>query len=103
MLLTEEQARAKWCPHARTSWDGSPTYNRDSRVGTLPPSTLCVASECMSWRWARYPSVTLDCEEEADFGAKYHDDAYVRRELPNGFIQYTPNNGFCGIAGKVEG
>lgn len=49
MLLTEDQARTKWCPHALQS-DTSAGYNRTTK-GAVLGTCLCVASECMAWRW----------------------------------------------------
>ncbi len=53
MVLTEAEARTKWCPFAypnqsrgkgdRTSW----TLDHINR------SANCIASECMAWRWTR--------------------------------------------------
>lgn len=51
MILTEAEARQKWCPHVRM---GSVGHNRWS--DTSDPIGLagceCVASSCMSWCWA---------------------------------------------------
>lgn len=47
-MLTEEQAKLKWCPHQRHSEQGvGGSYNRPSSGGFS-----CIASECMAWRWA---------------------------------------------------
>ena len=49
MLLTEEQARQKWCPFATTtSLSGGRIF--DTR-GESKGFTLCIASACMAWRW----------------------------------------------------
>ncbi len=37
-LLTEDEARAKWCP-----------------MGDGAGADSCVASSCMAWRWHRRP------------------------------------------------
>lgn len=54
MILTEEEARTKWCPEVRfvigpntPTWQGSWW---DSRGETGKPP-LCIASNCMMWRW----------------------------------------------------
>ncbi len=54
-LLTEDEARAKWCPYAR-SWappdEGGAGGNRVTR-GKPDQDCLCIASDCMAWRDAR--------------------------------------------------
>lgn len=53
-MNTEEQAKAKWCPFARSStpvdsgWSGS--YNRPVSLDASDPSIQCIGSECMAWR-----------------------------------------------------
>lgn len=67
MILTEEAAKAKWCPHARVIFnhrtDGSaahpPThaataYNRSSDP---MPLSNCLGSGCMAWCWVNTPAV----------------------------------------------
>ncbi|WP_188260832.1 hypothetical protein [Azospirillum tabaci] len=53
MLMTEEQARTKWCPKARASDQAEPPLSIN-RVRTNKPDgdCLCIASDCMAWRWA---------------------------------------------------
>lgn len=79
MLLTEEQARTKWCPHARVVEVGDDElhgpfnrYHLDADA-TFSGIAKCIASECMAWRWL------------------------------NRHEQGAQDGGFCGIAGKVEG
>lgn len=44
--MTEDEAKTKWCPHARV-WNGEGTaYNRDFNHGES-----CFGSACMMWRW----------------------------------------------------
>ena len=56
MLLTEAEARLKWCPYARgENWNDfrdaqrSFTANR-SQSGDSLGSCRCIASVCMAWR-----------------------------------------------------
>jgi hypothetical protein len=58
-MMTEEQAKTKWCPNARhvTSDDaGMPAANRmgpeNGGIGGLPWNK-CVASDCMAWRFTK--------------------------------------------------
>ena len=49
--MTEEEARSKWCPQARTYDEGSVapvTLNRDFD-GDIFNSCNCIASDCMMW------------------------------------------------------
>lgn len=72
MLVTEEEAKTKWCPFARKlldSCNGRASYNikdDDERI-------RCVASGCMAWRWNN------------------------QRTFPD-----TGNKGDCGLAGRPE-
>ena len=86
MLLTEKEAKGKWCPHARTlnveSMEGTDgvyynmgpawavSHNRygnniKDRVGgttlrhEIVPGAKCIASKCMAWEWSR-----LNAEED---------------------------------------
>lgn len=46
MLVTETEAKTKWCPMIRIS-DGSNTLG----VGRQDPLCRCIASGCMMWQW----------------------------------------------------
>ena len=47
-MMTEAEAREKWCPHVRFSqWAEGIVNNR----GDLNGKHNCLASECMAWRW----------------------------------------------------
>ena len=70
MLLTEAEARTRWCPHALA---GSPIFNRRAD-GEPTPLCRCIASSCMAWRWH---SEGLD----ENYGPK------------------EPTRGYCGLAG----
>ena len=88
MLLTEEQAREKWCPFSKsvavgTRENGSPyqsgnrvrAHQGTSAIGPIsfpaqmnPETCRCIASDCMAWRWA----------------------------------MKSINEGYCGLAGKAK-
>jgi len=64
--MTTEEAKTKWCPMARTAaiitnesdeiTDIKSAYNKVSQPEgfIVPASCLCIASECMMWRWNEY-------------------------------------------------
>lgn len=83
MLVTESQAKTKWCPMVRYTvsdviGDATPPRNRwvSSDDKNLNPSaSCCIGRECMMWQWAE----------------AFHEDFGV-----------TPDEGslgFCGLAG----
>ena len=91
-MMTEDEARTKWCPHARllTASErdrvepGLPVgYNRHpSTVGVIFGAARCLASDCMAWRW----SVTPIEAERANADERNSVKAVA--------------TGFCGMAGR---
>ena len=81
MILTEQEAKSKWCPMARVAVQVSPdcAFNRHGWDAN------CSASECMAWRWH-------DLAEKwvTDIEGHYKDGIY-----------HDPR-GFCGLAGRPE-
>jgi hypothetical protein len=48
MILTEAEAKTKWCPFSRIGAYGQ-NRNQDPPVDFREPCT-CIASRCMAWR-----------------------------------------------------
>jgi hypothetical protein len=88
-MMTEEEARGKWCPASRYSAHDEPSSNRwkqslplDEPHATNPVPCRCIASACMWWRWVQgEPDPTDDDPFRAE-----------TRRLP-------PSLGYCGAAG----
>lgn len=49
MLITEEEAKKKWCPELRL--DGSNASMLDTGY-VVYESSPCIVSGCMMWRWS---------------------------------------------------
>jgi len=82
MILTEEQAKKKWCPFAMVpehNEQSDPSRNRWASGDQLKTAN-CIASMCMAWRWEMTPN-----EASSATNAKQ-----IK-------IQGT---GYCGLAGK---
>ncbi len=46
--MTEDEAKLKWCPHARVSHDGTGNrYAMDTDYSTKSAFATCIASDCM--------------------------------------------------------
>ena len=52
--MTEEEAKTKWCPKAR-SYDLGVSANRLSANGEPMKECFCIASKCMAWEWRVQP------------------------------------------------
>ncbi|MGJ4855555.1 hypothetical protein ACN6KF_001501 [Labrys sp. La1] len=116
MLVTETEAKARWCPHARQIHQGDIEmlpHNRSARGWET-----CVGSGCMAWRQGAPLRETL---------RNFHINpevfplpGYIRR-YPDGWqYSHTDNDngatfdllhrlkpdaepvGYCGLAGRVE-
>ena len=85
MLLTEEEAKTKWCPYrnARPEWPFPSISGPDVENLTIAQSPFnCIASQCMAWQWT---------------GCEKHPDGTIRAP---GLVPDLPKVGFCGLAGK---
>lgn len=53
--MKESEARQKWCPMARVDMypdgEGLAGLNRNTNNERVRDRALCVASDCMMWRW----------------------------------------------------
>ncbi len=76
--MTEQEAKAKWCPAARIDSTGSNRPNPGPAVDVQGGWAPCIGSACMAWRWDVSP-----------------ENANRQR----GSIYEKPG-GFCGLAGK---
>ena len=86
-MLTEDEAKTKWCPHAvasHTDPRGHSKY-KNERLG-LPEDTFvhaCIGSACMAWRWADGPHDDVDGDTRLD-----------------GTVAKA--QGYCGLAGPAS-
>jgi hypothetical protein len=95
MLVTEEQAREKWCPFVRFDDEGCNRHyvqahhipETDEQVArhsdNNPVYARCVASSCMAWRWSDQRKEVIEA---------------------GGYDQQTPEKlvrmGWCGLTGE---
>jgi hypothetical protein len=50
-LLTEDEAKTKWCPLARATNLGDLPVSVNRRGNAPDTDCLCIASACMAWRF----------------------------------------------------
>lgn len=76
-MLTEEEAKTKWCPFVRLTraGTGSIVNNRGKWSDNI---NRCIASQCMAWRIGKEKAKP----QRAGYPTEYE------------------NTGFCGLAGK---
>ena len=76
--MTEEEAKTKWCPHARIpSGEPAVAVNRPEPYDNDVPH--CLGSFCMAWRWL-------------------HKAGTDENDQPNYYA--GPWQGYCGLAGR---
>lgn len=86
MILTEEDAKTKWCPHVRASaFIRGAAVNRQS--GFPGDEMNCIASRCSQWRWMQKPNPNFHPMMDA-----------VTTKIPKHLVDET--RGYCGLAGK---
>lgn len=81
--LTEDQAKGKWCPHARVRGKGS----EFSSCNRVPPNFLarCIGSQCMMWRGAG---------QQREVIRNYHDNPSVKRITAPSVSYHTYEGGW---------
>jgi len=88
VILSEEEAKTKWCPMVRYSQNFNDlTSNRPGEYD----HPYCMASDCMMWRWENQEAWIDRIEEMRKTSPKMS-----TQELSEIF----PRKGFCGLGGK---
>lgn len=92
MILTEDEAKKKWCPEVRTGLTAGMAVNHhvggvygNKHAGDVHDETRCIASGCMMWRWKGWNSDKYPSIYEAQ-----------KKDAGPDPIRY----GFCGKAGR---
>ena len=91
--MTEDEAKTKWCPHARTARDGEDfAANRDRDGVPIDRKHTCITSDCMAWRevWEDIPILK-------NGRAVAPGEAYFKRDVAKTNRHLL--GGFCGLAG----
>lgn len=118
-MLTEEEAKTKWCPHVRITAGDDPSGS-GAQWHTNRPSVadvdqkgfdLCSASDCMAWRWGGHQTeerrIDSNAYDERDaaraegwrYVCSYDDGRCLFRRA----LSEKPKVGYCGAFGKPEG
>ena len=85
MIVTEADAKTKWCFAARVPGHGGTTVNRHSVDTRDPPAmTRCFGAACMAWRWHGH------VDAEGHIWEPLGEDSYKG---------VKERRGFCGLAG----
>ena len=111
-MLTEEEARTKWCPFMRYVFNdlggGANAWEGKDNVTVRSPNTCrCIASACMAWRWYERPDEACrrtelwSREKNCRVNSAYGDDAWWR-PIEHVGEKPPPRRGYCGIAGKPD-
>lgn len=98
--MTEQEARTKWCPMARSSDNGVSINRTDDLTCKPDKDCMCIGSECMTWRWdeGRFET-TLERPNPCRM-----EDGWNKNDTGMGIMEYSrpnPNRkGYCGLGGK---
>lgn len=122
MLLTEKEAKEKWCPHVRIAvlagHGGAACNTHPDR--DIEADCRCVSSRCAMWRWADAPTcqrvqqahdmhATTEPERPAHVPQSWVFDPYDAEDADCYARWVEPKDeaaarrrGYCGLAGKPE-
>jgi len=106
MLLTEADAKTKWCPMVRME-----DQYAGAAANTIGPDFNCIASGCMMWRQGPVEfeyqpvnrDVLVDVRDEAPkgwaVGLRINQSTGTQERV---WKREKPRRGYCGLAGRVE-
>ena len=96
--MTEDEAKTKWCPQYRVGVADDDTIdNRLTRFPVqLPRAQMCLASECMAWRWEPQ---TYE-HHSNDVGSYVNTEPDTNRYGVRVRGKALPREGYCGLAGR---
>ena len=90
-MITEDEAKKKWCPHVRhsDSETDSVAVNRFGRHAIDPERSWnsCIGSACMAWRWKDLPPVIASDDLQSIPVSELEMRTKARR-------------GYCGLSGR---
>jgi hypothetical protein len=108
-LLTEDEAKGKWCPFYRVATSGGDmdTYEMDNRppdyeengegwspTGQVRAEARCLGPACMAWRWGQKPNP----DWKPQTGMSMPNYINPMTEAPMSIEDRS--RGFCGLAGR---
>jgi hypothetical protein len=109
-MITEDQAKERWCPFARyaifSRHGQSSAANRlgdDNGLHINHKSCRCIASQCMAWRWERIVDENLIeaiKRYRSETGAGLHEAKAFVEAHPEYRTAPPPTRGYCGLASK---
>lgn len=105
MSFTENDAKAKWCPHTNVPFgNGTVSGNRGFEGHPLAANCLCVASGCMAWRWSRAKETKAYLDEVQKFMAETGENFNTATNKIYAKLgsKFERTEGYCGIAGRPE-
>lgn len=107
MLLTEEEAKKRWCPMVRYTSVRGVGINRwtdDGDANFNPDATRCLGSECMAWKWREDRLEGIEEEAAEKLIAKGWQAVAFRLVGPRGLqtkvftLTRRTDHGSCGLA-----
>ncbi|WP_133255487.1 hypothetical protein [Phenylobacterium soli] len=103
--MTQEEAKTKWCPHARPAgWEDPGGFNRD-RDGGACITSKCIASACMAWRWseAKRTAAFLDAvQAHMKASGKPNFATATQAVYAERGREFERTEGYCGLAGAPQ-
>lgn len=97
MLLSESEAKTRWCPFSRvivydSATDRPVAGNRwQHEASGAIINSMCLGSGCMAWRWG------LNWKPLGNI-----DPSDLTQPAMGIMQRATPTKGWCGLAGKPE-